>query len=156
MIIIAALLMLPGILGVLVPMLPGIPFMLVVALIYGVADRFVHLSGGEFAILAVIAAASILVDYFSGIIGARFGGASKRATLYGMIGLIVGLIFVPPFGSMLGLVAGVIIAELSLHKDEKRAIKAATGSLIGAITGIVINTVLALVFLGLFIYFGLS
>ncbi|OQA03533.1 MAG: hypothetical protein BWY68_00712 [bacterium ADurb.Bin400] len=104
--------------------------------------------------MAIPAAASIAVDYFAGILGARYGGASKKAVLYGFVGLILGLVLLPPFGGIIGLFAGVAIAEWYSHRNKQRAVKAAAGSLIGSLTGILINLTLALLLLVLFIIFA--
>ena len=147
--------MLPGLAGVLLPLVPGIPYMFVVALVYALADRFSHMSGVELLILGLIAVASLAVDYLAGILGARAGGASKKALLFGMIGLILGMIILPPFGGILGLFLGVLGAELLGGKTALKAFKAGQGSVIGALTGIGINLVLALLSLALFVVFAL-
>jgi len=154
LIVVFGLLMLPGIIGVFLPLLPGIPFMLIVALIFGFVDHFGHLAIWELLILLALALASLLIDYLSGVIGARMSGASAKSSLGGIIGLIIGLILFPPFGGIVGLFAGILITELLIHNDNKRAVKAATGGLIGAIVGILTNLFVALAFLGLFIFFA--
>ncbi len=147
--------MLPGLAGVLLPLVPGIPYMFVVALVYALADRLSHISGLELLTLGLIAIASLAVDYLAGILGARAGGASKKALLFGMIGLILGMIILPPFGGILGLFLGVLAAELLGGKTALMAFKAGQGSVIGALTGIGINLLLALLFLILFVVFAL-
>lgn len=155
LVLIFSILLLPGLAGIFIPLLPGIPLMFVIALIYGVIDRFQHLQGNEVMILGGIVVLSLIVDYCSGVIGAKYGGASKKAILFGFIGLIVGIILLPPFGGILGLFLGVLIAEMIQHRDQRRAVKAATGSLLGSLLGIVANLVLGLLFLILFIVFAL-
>ncbi len=129
--------------------------MFAVALVFAFADRFQHLSGVELLLLGLIALLSLAVDYFAGILGARAGGASKRALLWGLIGLVVGMVIFPPFGGIIGLFLGVLIAELARGKDALSAFKAGQGSVIGALTGIGINLALALLTLVLFIVFAL-
>jgi len=154
-VVLTAVAMLPGLLGVFIPLIPGIPYMFVVALVFAFADRFQHLSGAELSLLAVIAIVSLVIDYLAGILGARAGGASKKALLFGMIGLILGMIILPPFGGILGLFLGVLGAELLGGKTALKAFKAGQGSVIGALTGIGINLVLALLSLALFVVFAL-
>lgn len=153
---VAFLLLMPGLAGVIVPGLPSVPFMLVVALGYGIYDRFVHLTQYELLILGGLALLSIVIDYLAGLLGARLGGASKQSILAGFIGLIVGLILFPPLGAIIGLGMGIFLSELRLHQDEKRATKAATGGLIGSLTGTIINFVIALIFIGLFVFYALK
>lgn len=149
----AALLMIPGLVGLFIPILPGIPFMLLVAITYGAITSFTSLSGSEIGILAIIALASVAVDYLGGVLGAKFSGASAKALGAGFLGMIVGLFLLPPFGGLLGLFGGVLIAELRI-KNRHEALRAATGSLIGSLAGITINLLLAFVFIILFLTFA--
>jgi len=151
--LIAAGLMLPGLIGVLIPVLPGIPLMFLVALLFGFINRFTALTPGELGILFIIALASIVVDYLAGVLGAKYSGASAKALGAGVLGMIIGLIVLPPLGSFIGLFIGVLLVELR-HRTEREALKAATGSLIGTLAGMAINLILALLFIGLFLTFG--
>lgn len=130
--------------------------MFILALIYGFVDKWQHLTLANIIVLLVIALASLAIDYFSGILGAKYGGASGKSMLWGMLGLIIGLIIFPPFGGIIGLFVAITIAEFKLHGNNKKAVKAATGGLLGTLAGMAINLILALVFLGLFIGFGVK
>lgn len=150
-IIIAVLLMLPGFVGVFLPALPGIPYMFLVALAFVAVDQFQHLSGWELVGLLGLTIVSVMVDYFSGTLGAKFGGASTRATTAGMIGMLAGLFLFPPLGGLIGMFIAVLYVELqggTLHK----ALRAAGGSLAGSLAGILVNLLLALSFIILFIF----
>lgn len=126
--------------------------MFVVVLGYGLFDHFGRLSGHDLVIFGGIALASILVDYLSGIFGARLFGASVKGTLGGLIGSLVGLVIFPPLGIFIGLIAGVLIAELYFAKKTVTASsKASAGALIGVLAGIIINCLLALTFITIFI-----
>lgn len=156
LVIIFAILMLPGLVGVFLPVLPGVPYLFVIALIYGFIDRFSHLSWFNLLVLGLIAGASLLVDYFSGIIGAKYGGAGQKSMLFGFIGFTAGLLIYPPFGGLAGLFLGILIAELYFFKDHIKAIKAAGSGLIGVALGMVFNFLLALSILVLFLIFSLK
>lgn len=151
-----ALLMIPGVLGVVLPVLPGIPLMFAVALIFGIVDGFAHLVWWELGILFLLTVLSVAVDYAAGLLGARYGGAGRWAAVAGFVGMVVGLIAFPPFGGLIGLFVGVLVVELFTHRENLRAIRAATGGLLGAIIGIAISLVLAVAFLVLFIIFALG
>lgn len=155
LIVLATLLMIPGIIGILIPAIPGIPYMLVIALVFGSIDRWQHLQGAEIGWLAALAVLSLVVDYAAGILGARFGGASKKALTFGFIGMIIGTIILPPFGGLLGLFCGIMLAELARAKNHVKALKAATGGVMGALAGMAVNLMLAVFFLILFIIFSL-
>ncbi|MBP6965365.1 MAG: DUF456 domain-containing protein [Armatimonadetes bacterium] len=155
LIAIFALLMLPGVAGVLLPMIPGIPLMFVVAVVFGFVNHWEHLHPWELAILFAIVLLSVLVDYLAGMLGARYGGAGRRATMWGLVGLVVGLLVFPPFGGIIGLFVGVLVAELARGRSQFHALCAAAASLLGSLAGILGNFFLALVFLVSFIIFAL-
>lgn len=156
LVIVFLVLMLPGLAGIFLPLVPSVPYMLLVALIFGLIDKFTHLSLGELVILGILGVASFLVDHLSGVVGAKYSGASKRSLLWGIIGAILGTVVLPPFGGIAGVFIGVLISEWSLHKDKTKAVKVAGGSLIGNITGMIVNLILAITFLALFVIFALN
>jgi len=155
-IIITFILLLPGIIGIIIPVLPGIPYMFAISFIYGLLTRFISLNAIELIILALLAILSLIVDYSSGIMGAKYGGATKKSLIYGLAGLIVGTIIFPPFGGIIGLFIAIFISEILVHNNNKKAAKAASYSVLGSLTGMIINLVLAIIFLICFLAFTLN
>jgi uncharacterized protein YqgC (DUF456 family) len=149
--ILAIIFLIPGLLAVFVPVLPAIPYLFIVMLVYGFATHFGNVHGLEWAILSSLAILGIANDHLSGIMGAKYGGASKRALLWGFIGTLVGTFLAGPIGAFIGLFVAIIIAELSQLKTHREALKAATGGVIGALTGYAINIVIAFVLVITFI-----
>lgn len=147
------ILILVGALGTLIPFVPGISFMFLSALVFSLITGFEFVTLGNLLILALIFLLSITNDWLAGILGAKWGGASKKALLYGLAGLVVGFVAFPPLGGIAGLFTGVLLAEMIKGKSSQSALKSATGSLIGVATGVIINVVLAVVFLALFLIF---
>lgn len=137
----------------LIPALPALPFMFLTVFGYSVVTKFTTISFGNLAVLFVIMLVSVLVDFLSGIVGAKYGGAGKKSLLYGFIGMIIGTLLMPPFGSLLGLFAGVVLSEILAYKDHHKAIRAATGAVLGVVFGIMVNFALAFVFIGMFASF---
>lgn len=154
--VISSALMILGIIGVLVPVLPGIPFMFLIAVIFGFVTKFADLKTIELIILALIAGLSLTIDYTTGLFGARYGGATKQSIILGFIGLILGTIIFPPLGGIIGLFLAILFSELYIKKDKTKAFKAASGGLIGSLAGIILNLILALLFITLFIWFSLN
>jgi uncharacterized protein YqgC (DUF456 family) len=150
----AVALMLPGIVGVFIPVLPGIPLMFLVALLFGLVNKFQALTANELVILFCIALVSIAIDYLAGVLGAKYSGASSKALVAGFVGMIGGLFIFGPLGALLGLFAGVLLVELRASRPHTEALRAATGSLIGTVAGMLVNFVLALIFVGVFIAFA--
>ena len=154
--IIAIVVLVPGMVMALVPALPGMLYMFIIALVYAFIDGFVHVTGTDIAILGGVTAVAMLIDLSSGIIGAKWGGAHWSSLIYGVLGLVMGGLFIPiPFiGSLVGLFIGILGAEWYRTAHIKKAGKAAFGSFAGSLVGMVSNGVFALAFLTLFIIFA--
>jgi uncharacterized protein YqgC (DUF456 family) len=140
---------------VFIPLFPTLSLMFALALGFVAFDRLLHLSMTGIGVLSSIWLLSICVDYTSGMLGAKYGGASTKSILWGIFGMILGSLFFIPFGSFAGLFFGVLIAEFVAHKNEMRAFKAASGGVIGSLVGILINATLALAFLVSFVLFSM-
>lgn len=140
---------------VFIPLFPALSLMFALALAFVAFDQFLHISATGLAILAGIWILSVGIDYLSGILGAKYGGASAKSILWGVVGMVLGSLFFIPFGSFAGLFLGVLIAEFVAHNDRYKAFKAASGGVIGSLVGVAINALLAVTFLILFIIFSL-
>lgn len=138
----------------LVPMLPALSYMFVVALAYAIYDGFAALSVKELLVLFGITLVSIIIDHTSGLLGAKYGGAHTKSLLWGIAGSIVGTFFAPAIGTFIGLFLGVLIAELYYKKTGDRAIKAAGSALLGSLAGVAANVVLAIAFIAAFVVFA--
>lgn len=153
---VATLLLIPGIFMSVMPF-PGIIYMFVVALIAALIDGFVHLSGFDIGVLAVLSVIVLLVDVFSGLIGAKAGGAHWSSAAWSIVGFIIGsvVIPVPILGSLAGMFLGVLVSEWYRTKDMRHANKAAVGSFWGWVAGTGFKLVASVVFLVLFVVLGI-
>jgi uncharacterized protein YqgC (DUF456 family) len=87
------------------------------------------------------------LDYFIPIIGAKKFGGTKSGIIGATVGLIAGLIFLGPLGIFLGTFLGALVGELIHDPDDKRtAVKAATGTLIGFLTGVFLKFSITVLF----------
>lgn len=155
LVIIFAVLMLPGLAGIVLPV-PGLAYMFLVALIFGFVDKFSHLTATNLIILIILLVFSIISDSLAGIVGAKYSGASKNSLIAGTIGLIIGIFLFPPFGGIVGTFLGVLIWETLAKSTHKKAVKAASGSVIGSVVGMLISLFLSILFIFLFIIFALK
>jgi len=156
LVIVFAIFLFAGIASVFLLVFPSLPLMFIIALIFGFIDKFQHLTTLNIIILASLAVASIVIDYLSGLIGAKIGSASREAIILGIVGLIIGLIIFPPFGSAIGLFFGILASEIIHIKNLKKALKSATGGLLGSLAGTALQLILAILFEVLFIIFALK
>jgi uncharacterized protein len=154
--VIASLLVAAGIPLAIVPMLPALSYMFVVALLFGLYDGFVALTAENLIVLASFVVVSVIVDNSAGLLGAKYGGAHGKSLLWGLLGAIVGTFAFPIFGSLVGLFVAVLLAEVYYKRTNRQAVRAASGALLGAAAGIAVNIVLGIVFLATFLVFALS
>lgn len=136
-----------GVIGTFLPVLPGIPFMFLVIIGFSLAEGFHYFSTSFIVVTAILAGISLLVNYFSGIVGAKKYGASKLGVAMGLIGGFAALFMGGPFGFVLGAFLGVVVGELinDRNRDTDLIFKSAFGSLIGILGGVFIQFMMALV-----------
>jgi len=123
-----------GIIGCLVPVLPGPPLSFV-ALIMLHFSKFGQFTNTILITLGALALAVTILDYIVPIWGTRKFGGSKYGTRGATVGLVIGL-FLGPLGIITGPLIGAFIGELIFKDDLKYAFKAGFGSLLGFLTGI--------------------
>ncbi len=127
-------LMILGIIGCLVPVLPGPPLSFL-GLISLQVTRFGDFSKTTLVTLAAIAIVVTILDYIVPVWGTKKFGGSKYGIRGATVGLIIG-IFLGPVGIVLGTLIGAFVGEMIFKDDVNYAIKAGFGSLIGFLTGI--------------------
>jgi hypothetical protein len=127
-------LMIFGLIGCLVPVLPGPPLSYLGLLLLHFS-RFGDFNKITLIILALVTIAVTIADYLVPVWGTRKFGGSKYGMRGATIGLIIGL-FLGPVGIILGPFAGAFVGEMIFKDDIKYALKAGFGSLLGFLTGI--------------------
>lgn len=130
----AIILMIAGIAGCLLPVLPGPPLSYL-GLVLLHLTRFADISKNLFIILGAVAVVVTVIDYVVPIWGTRQFGGSKYGMRGATVGLIIGL-FLGPLGIIAGPFIGAVVGELIFKDDFKYAIKAGFGSLLGFLTGV--------------------
>jgi uncharacterized protein YqgC (DUF456 family) len=128
------LLMILGIIGCLVPILPGPPFSFIGLILLHIS-RFGQFPTRILVILAIITLAVTIMDYVVPIWGTKKLGGSKYGTRGATVGLVVGLFF-GPLGIIMGPFIGAVVGELIFRDDFSYALKAGLGSLLGFMAGI--------------------
>ena len=139
-----------GILGCVLPVVPGPPLSYVGLLFLHFTEKY-QFSPRFLIIWAIITALVYALDYVIPAWGTKKFGGSKRGVWGSIIGLIVGLFFFPPFGIIIGPFVGAVIGELTSGKDSQAALKSGFGSFLGFLMG----TLLKLITSGMMTwYFG--
>ena len=129
-----------GIIGCLVPVLPGPPLSFLGLLLLHFSD-FGHKNGQDLIsittliIFGAIAIVVSILDYLVPVWGTKKFGGSKYGTRGATIGLILGLFF-GPVGLILGPLLGAFVGEMIFKDNFNYAFKAGFGSLVGFLLGI--------------------
>ena len=139
-----------GIIGSVLPVLPGVPLSYAGILLLHFTEK-VQFSIPFLILWLVLVILVQLLDYYVPIWGTRKFGGSKRGVWGCAIGMVVGLFF-GPWGIVLGPFVGAIVGELSGGKQTQAAIKAGFGSFIGFLLGIVSKLVVG----GFLLYYAIE
>lgn len=128
-----------GIIGTILPALPGAPLIWLGMLIYGFIVEFNNLPWTFYLGQGLAVALIFLIDYLSGIWGVRRYGGSRSAVWGSILGGLLGVILMGPFGLIIGPFAGAVIGELSQKKPVEKAFQVGVGTLIGFFGGTILK-----------------
>jgi len=138
-----------GIVGIVLPALPGTVLIFVGLLLAAWADHFQRVGPVMLTIIGIIGAASYGIDFVAAALGAQHLGASRRAMVGAAFGTLLGLFLGLP-GIIIGPFIGAVIGELTLHRHWKRVGKAGVAAWIGFAIGTAVKVGIAFLMIGLF------
>jgi hypothetical protein len=150
-VILVVLLIVAGLLGAVIPFLPGSPLIFAGALLFAIADGFERVGVVHLVVLGFLAILSYVLDYVSGAIGTRKLGGSRWAVVGAIAGGLTGM-FLGPFGIVLGPVAGAVGFELVYRRDVLVGVRSGLGAVLGLLMGVVAKFSIAVVMVGLFVF----
>ncbi len=136
------ILMITGIMGCILPLIPGPPLNYLGLLMLNFTSGY-QFSNRFLLIWAFVTVAVFALDYIIPVWGTKKFGGSKQGVWGSVIGLVAGLFFFPPFGIIIGPFAGAVAGELIAGKDSGAALKAGFGSFIGFLTGTIVKLVVS-------------
>jgi uncharacterized protein YqgC (DUF456 family) len=146
---IAALLVVVGIAGVVLPALPGMPLLFAGLLLAAWADGFQRVGWVTLLVLGVLTLLSFLVDFLATLFGAKRVGASRKALWGSVLGSIAGLFFLP-IGLFVGPFVGALAGEYWHGRELRQATKVGLGTWLGIVLGTAAKLGLAVAMVGLF------
>lgn len=135
--ILTIILFIAGLLGTILPVLPGAILIYGGMLLYGFMTRFATLDAYFFFLQTLVLVLIFMVDFVASAISTRHFGGSKPAAWGAVIGTILGLFFLGPLGIILGPFLGATTAEMLRGTELKQSLRVGFGSLIGILGGTV-------------------
>ncbi|WP_256545503.1 DUF456 domain-containing protein [Halobellus inordinatus] len=131
-----------GVLGAVLPLVPGGLLSVVGVLVYWWSTGYAEPSVLLVAVLVGVGLLTMLVDYFGGAIAARAGGASALTTAAAVLVGLVLLLVAGPIGFVLGLAATVFAVEFAQHADAEAGLRVALYSTVGVLASTVVQVAL--------------
>jgi uncharacterized protein YqgC (DUF456 family) len=148
--IVAIVLIAIGVVGTVVPALPGVTLMFAGMALGAWIDDFTRVPGWVLVVLGVLTAIAWIVDFAAGALGAKRVGASGRAVVGAAVGTLVG-IFAGLWGLLFMPLVGAAIGEYSAQRDLRRAGKVGIATWIGLLLGTAVKIAIVFAMLGIFV-----
>ena len=148
--ILAVALIVVGVVGTVLPALPGAILVFAGIALAAWIDDFARISGWTLGVLGVLTVIAWLTDYVAAAAGAKKVGASKYAIIGAAIGTVagvftglVGLIFMPLVGAAIG--------EYLAQQDALRAGRVGIATWLGMLAGTVVKVAVVFLMVGIFV-----
>jgi uncharacterized protein YqgC (DUF456 family) len=142
------IMILAGIAGAVLPVVPGPPLSYAGILLLHFTSRY-QFSLPFLLIWGIVAVFVFILDQVIPVWGTKKFGGSKPGVLGSLIGLIAGMVFLGPPGIIIGPFAGAFIGELAGGKKARQALRASMGSFMGFLAG----TILKLIYAGMMCWY---
>lgn len=149
--IVCAILLLVGLAGVILPILPGIPLAWAGLFIYAIGTGFDRISLTTTIVFLALTLLAMALDFVLPMLGAKKYKASRLGMFGAFAGFTVGIFVLGIWGVILGPAIGALIGELLSKKKPRQALRASFGTLLGFLTGTLLKVVIILTMAGFFI-----
>ncbi len=151
--------MVVGLIGTLLPVIPGVELIWLAALVYAAVGRFSVVDPLTLGALTLLGVIGLTVELWMGHIGSKLEGASWRALLAGLalgtLGFVLG-IFLSGVGAfllgMLGVLGGILLVEYLHRRDWKQAMRAGAGWMAGCLVSGIVRLGIGLLMVLLFVW----
>jgi uncharacterized protein YqgC (DUF456 family) len=140
-----------GLVGSILPMLPGAPLIFAGALIYAFYTDFSAIGGGTLVLLSLLTGLSLFLDFFASLSGVKKAGASRWGMLGAFLGGLVGLFVGGIVGLIFGPIIGAVIFEMAGGGKWASSWRIALGHLLGLLLGTLGKFLLALLMIIIFL-----
>lgn len=147
--LLAALLVVAGLVGTVVPALPGAPLVFAGLFLGAWIGSFEAVGWATLGVLALLAVLAWVVDFVAAALGARYVGAGPRAFWGATLGAVVGMFF-GLAGLLLGPFIGAVAGELSVGRGLRQSGRAGVGAWLGVVFATAAKLALVFLMIGIF------
>ena len=147
--IVAVLMIIVGVVGTVMPVVPGAALVLGGIALAAWIDDFARISGWTVGVAAVLAALAFAADYVAAALGAKRAGASVLAIVGAAIGTVAG-VFTGLVGLLFMPLAGAALGELIAQRDLRRAGKVGIATWLGLLVGTAVKVAIVFTMVGMF------
>ncbi len=152
LLILGALLVVVGLAGTVLPLLPGVLLVFAGLFVAAWAEGFTRVGPWGLGVIGALAVLSFVADFLASRFGAKRAGASPLALVGASVGALVGLFFGIP-GLLLGPFAGAVAGEFIARRELLRAGQVGLGTWLGLVLGAVTKVILAFLMIATFAAF---
>ena len=143
-------LMVAGLVGAVMPVMPGAALVLAGTVLGAWIDGFQRVGGWTVGVLVALALLSWVLDYAAGVLGAKKVGASKQALIGAALGTVAGL-FLGFVGVLVMPFVGAAAGEYLARRDHRAAARVGVATGLGLVVAIIAKVVIAFVMIGVFV-----
>jgi|SRR3954466_12157911 uncharacterized protein YqgC (DUF456 family) len=152
---IAVVLVAVGLIGTVLPAIPGVVLIFAGLLLAAWADGFTHVGAVGLIVIGVLGALSFVVDFLASLLGAKRVGASPLALAGAAVGGLAGLFLGLPgliFGPFVGAAAGEYLARRSLRQAGKVGLGTWLGLLVAAAAKVILAVMMIVAFVAFYAF----
>ena len=150
--LIAGIAVVVGLLGTVLPVIPGILFVFAGLFLAAWADQFAKVGPVGLTIIGTLGALAFVADFVASLLGAKRVGASPQALVGATVGGVVGIFLGIP-GMILGPFVGAVAGELMAKGRLAQAGKVGLGTWLGLVAAAVLKVVIAFLMIATFLTF---
>ena len=147
--LLAAALIIGGLIGSVIPAFPGLPMIFGGIWLVAAVDGYRHIGLWWLLLIGGFGAAGVIIEFIASTLGAKRVGASRLALWGASLGTLAGMFFGIP-GLLLGPFIGALLGELASGTSVLRSAHVGVGTWIGLLFGTLLKLVISFVMVGLF------
>lgn len=140
----AVALLLAGVAGSVVPVVPGAELSLAGIYLYWWSTGYATPGLAALAAFTLVGFGAILADQFAGALAAKVGGASTKTTLLAAVVSVPLLLVAGPVGLVVGVAAVVFLAELYRTRNVGRGLRSGVFAAVGVLGSAVVQLLVTL------------